>query len=68
MLYYILRSLSAIQAQVRRELEAEKKTENKDKTVPEKQPPSADIEVSPHLAVAGVFFRCPLVGKFEANV
>ncbi|XP_067001266.2 UBX domain-containing protein 6 [Anabrus simplex] len=58
-------SLAAIQAQVRRELEAERKAK-------EMIPPPSDANVSsnpvvqdtsPHLAVTGVYFRCPMIGN-----
>lgn len=56
-------SLAAIQAQVRRELEAEKKlTENV--VEPPSHPSSVrqqEVEASPVLACQGVYFRCPMV-------
>lgn len=45
-------SLAAIQAQVRRELDAEKK--NATETVPVARPMPSNIEASPHLAVKGI--------------
>lgn len=67
-----LRSLAAIQAQVKRELEAEKREaaaregREKSATPPSDRapPPPADAEdMSPLLAVRGVFFKCPLIGE-----
>ncbi|XP_046661137.1 UBX domain-containing protein 6 [Homalodisca vitripennis] len=62
-------SLAAIQAQVKRELEAEKKAamerEEREKsgTPPSEPPPPSEPEdMSPLLAVRGVYFKCPLVG------
>nr|CAD7448373.1 unnamed protein product [Timema bartmani] len=57
-------SLAAIQAQVRRELEAEKK-ESSIEEVPKSGVDSSagdDENVSPFLAVNGVYFKCPLIG------
>lgn len=53
-------SLAAIQAKVRRELEAEKKLEDSSIAVSSK-PLETNLEASPHLAVKGVYFRCPLI-------
>lgn len=67
-----LRSLAAIQAQVKRELEAEKREaaaregREKSATPPSDRapPPPADAEdMSPLLAVRGVYFKCPLIGE-----
>jgi hypothetical protein len=58
-------SLAAIQAQVRRELEAEKKAAAlaaKEASLPDVQPEQQDEPSSPYLAVTGVFFRCPMIG------
>lgn len=58
-------SLAAIQAQVRRELEAEKKAAalaEKEASLVDAQPGQQDEPSSPYLAVTGVFFRCPLIG------
>ncbi|CAH0746833.1 unnamed protein product [Bemisia tabaci] len=55
-------SLAAIQAQVKRELEAEKKA---NATVEVSHKPKVEVqemEASPHLAVTGVYFTCPIVG------
>lgn len=53
-------SLAAIQAQVRRELEAEKKeAENQRTQVHETKP--IQKEASPHLACRGVYFKCPMI-------
>nr|CAD7430274.1 unnamed protein product [Timema monikensis] len=57
-------SLAAIQAQVCRELEAEKK-ESSIEEVPKSGVDSRagdDENVSPFLAVNGVYFKCPLIG------
>nr|CAH7759585.1 unnamed protein product [Callosobruchus chinensis] len=58
-------SLAAIQAQVRRELDAEKQ---KGESTAETSGASAsggpietDLEMSSHLAVKGVYFKCPLI-------
>ncbi|EFA06437.1 UBX domain-containing protein 6 [Tribolium castaneum] len=53
-------SLAAIQAQVRRELEAEKKSTE---PVAPSAPVQTNLETSPHLAVKGVYFRCPLISE-----
>lgn len=58
-------SLAAIQAQVRRELEAEKKAAalaEKEASLVDAQPGQQDESSSPYLAVTGVFFRCPMIG------
>jgi UBX domain-containing protein 6 len=57
-------SLAAIQAQVRKELEAEKKAAlaEKEASLPAAQPGQQDEPSSPYLAVTGVFFRCPMIG------
>lgn len=59
-------SLAAIQAQVRRELEAERKNEELKRS----QPPlsqsfeqESELEMSPNLAVRGVYYRCPLISE-----
>ncbi|KAK4883731.1 hypothetical protein RN001_000002 [Aquatica leii] len=55
-------SLAAIQAQVRRELEAEKKLEKQSSSLERKsEERDTDVEVSPNLAVQGVYYRCTLV-------
>jgi UBX domain-containing protein 6 len=54
-------SLAAIQAQVRRELEAEKKNAANVEEVSHSTPLQSNLEASPHLAVKGVYFRCPLI-------
>lgn len=61
------RSLAAIQAKVKRELDAEKKLaatelERQNEPIPE-QPEPKEFEASPMLAVRGVYFRCPLIGR-----
>lgn len=55
-------SLAAIQAKVRRELEAEKQSANSDAT-PLSTPILTNLEASPHLAVNGVYFKCPLISE-----
>ncbi|KAK3914032.1 UBX domain-containing protein 6 [Frankliniella fusca] len=57
-------SLAAIQSQVRREMEAEKKAatlaaESSQQSI--KSPTPVELEASPLLAVQGVYFRCPLI-------
>ncbi|XP_034236603.1 UBX domain-containing protein 6 [Thrips palmi] len=63
-------SLAAIQSQVRRELEAEKKqaalasgTASSSQESVSKSATPVEVEASPHLAVQGVFFRCPLISN-----
>lgn len=59
-------SLAAIQAQVRRELEAEKKNAaaaGVDIALPTTDTSKSDIETSPHLAVKAVYFRCSLISE-----
>ncbi|KAL1513965.1 hypothetical protein ABEB36_003299 [Hypothenemus hampei] len=53
-------SLAAIQAKVRRELEAEKKS-NTPVTEVALGPRQTELEASSHLAVKGVYFKCPLI-------
>ncbi|XP_044746500.1 UBX domain-containing protein 6 [Coccinella septempunctata] len=55
-------SLAAIQAQVRKELEAEKKSKVED-AIPHTSSNPVHLEASPHLAVNGVYFRCPLINE-----
>lgn len=67
-------SLRAIQAQVKRELEAEKKKATSSPEPSEsksKQP--EEVDLAPVLAVKGVYYKCPLIGpeilsKEEWNV
>lgn len=62
---FFYRSLAAIQAQVRRELEAEKKAAAlavKEASLPVVESRQQDELSSPYLAVSGVFFRCPMIG------
>lgn len=54
-------SLAAIQAQVRKELEAEKKESLKNETSMQMKPIEQSFEASPVLAVNGVYFRCPII-------
>lgn len=61
-------SLAAIQSQVRRELEAEKKqaalsTASSSEESVSKSTTPVELEASPHLAVQGVYFRCPLISN-----
>lgn len=61
-------SLATIQAQVRRELEAEKKAAaaaalaTRESSHPDVQSGQQEELSSPTLAVTGVFFRCPMIG------
>lgn len=58
-------SLATIQAQVRRELEAEKKaaaSAARESSLPDIEPVQQEELSSLSLAVAGVFFRCPVIG------
>ncbi|KAL3285512.1 hypothetical protein HHI36_000043 [Cryptolaemus montrouzieri] len=55
-------SLATIQAQVRKELEEEKKAAIKDAT-PHTSNTPVHLEASPHLAVNGVYFRCPFISE-----
>ncbi|XP_060536532.1 UBX domain-containing protein 6 isoform X4 [Cylas formicarius] len=54
-------SLAAIQAQVRRELEAEKKSADSNLPQLSVNSKQTQLETSSHLAVKGVYFKCPLV-------
>ncbi|XP_049817457.1 UBX domain-containing protein 6-like isoform X2 [Aethina tumida] len=56
-------SLAAIQAQVRRELENEKGSVIQENFIPQRKPEETELEASPHLAVKGVYFRCPFVSE-----
>ena len=58
-------SLAAIQTQVRRELEAEKKAAAVSSSDESSSKPNTpvELEASPHLAVQGVFFRCPMISN-----
>ncbi|XP_063905926.1 UBX domain-containing protein 6 [Zophobas morio] len=60
-------SLAAIQAQVRRELEAEKKNMANPEPETHSTTAPADVEASPYLAVKGVYFRCPLISEEVLN-
>ncbi|CAH1169858.1 unnamed protein product [Phaedon cochleariae] len=53
-------SLAAIQAKVRRELEAENKSQAQAQGLP-MRPVETELEVSAHLAVKGVYFKCALI-------
>ncbi|XP_055610733.1 UBX domain-containing protein 6 [Uranotaenia lowii] len=55
-------SLAAIKAQVRRELEAEKKAKEEESTG-SSEPSASQTEENRNLAVQGVFFRCPLISE-----
>lgn len=55
-------SLAAIQAQVRKELEAEKKTKGEE-AIPHTSSNPVHLEASPHLAVNGVYFRCSFINE-----
>ncbi|PSN49658.1 hypothetical protein C0J52_21727 [Blattella germanica] len=57
-------SLAYIQAQVRREMEAEKKAQA-EKMKEATPPPSSEpkiLDMSQHLSVSGVYFKCPMIG------
>lgn len=54
-------SLAAIQAQVKRELEAEKKLQDQRQQVNEPKPNEEDV--SPVLACRGVYFKCPMISS-----
>ncbi|XP_046436214.1 UBX domain-containing protein 6 [Neodiprion fabricii] len=57
-------SYAAIQAQVKRELEAERKAasnEAKEIALPKEQKIPQEVEANPLLAVRGVYFRCPII-------
>lgn len=56
-------SLAAIQAQVKRELEAEKKSELEAMSSTSRGPTTTELEASPLLAAKGVFFKCPLISE-----
>lgn len=58
-------SLAAIQAQVKRELEAEKhaKLHKKPELEEAKTSTNINLEASPHLAVNGVYFKCPMISN-----
>jgi len=64
--FFFYSSLATIQAQVRRELEAEKKaaaaSATRESSHPDIQPGQQDELLSSSLAVTGVFFRCPMIG------
>lgn len=53
-------SLAAIQAQVRRELEAEKKAKLEENKIVEAAAKPVEVNTT-NLAVQGVYFRCPLI-------
>ncbi|XP_022912967.1 UBX domain-containing protein 6 [Onthophagus taurus] len=56
-------SLAAIQAQVKRELEAEKKNLVEEQIPTSTRPIETNLESSPLLAVNGVYFRCPIINE-----
>ena len=63
--FFFYSSLATIQAQVRRELEAEKKAAAlaaRESSLPDIQPVEQEELYSLSLAVTGVFFRCPIIG------
>jgi hypothetical protein len=63
--FFFYSSLATIQAQVRRELEAEKKaaaSAARESSLPDIEPVQQEELSSLSLAVAGVFFRCPVIG------
>ncbi|CAG9839959.1 unnamed protein product [Diabrotica balteata] len=54
-------SFAAIQAKVRRELEAETKNQNQPQAPGSPTKSTDEYEFSHHLAVKGVYFKCPLI-------
>ncbi|XP_028133703.1 UBX domain-containing protein 6 [Diabrotica virgifera virgifera] len=54
-------SFAAIQAKVRKELEAETKNQNQPQVPGSPTKSTDDYECSHHLAVKGVYFKCPLI-------
>ena len=64
--FFFCSSLATIQAQVRRELEAEKKAAaalaTRESSHPDVQPGQQEELSAPSLAVTGVFFRCTIIG------
>ncbi|XP_012263399.2 UBX domain-containing protein 6 [Athalia rosae] len=58
-------SYAAIQAQVKRELEAERKAAaegtSKEEATPKERKIPQEVEANPLLAVRGVYFRCPII-------
>jgi hypothetical protein len=64
-MFFFYSSLATIQAQVRRELEAEKKaaaSAARESSFPDIEPVQQEELSSPSLAVTGVFFSCPMIG------
>ena len=59
---FLFRSMATIKAQVRQELEAEKRVHTASAATHSKSKPEIELEGSPLLAVQGVFFECPLLG------
>ncbi|XP_053673301.1 UBX domain-containing protein 6 [Anopheles nili] len=55
-------SLAAIRAQVRKELEAEKKAKEAGQSSEQEEQSAAEAETRKGFAVQGVFFRCPMIG------
>ncbi|KAG5870991.1 hypothetical protein JTB14_013462 [Gonioctena quinquepunctata] len=54
-------SLAAIQAKVRRELEAENKNSQSEEVASSGKPQETELEMSSHLAVKGVYYKCSLI-------
>lgn len=62
-LKFIFSSLAAIKSRARKEMEAEKKNESKN-TFTHSEEICVSSEVLGPLATNGVFFQCPMIGKF----
>jgi len=64
--FVIFRSLAAIRAQAKREIEAERAAALAAEEEPEtsKPPPSPKQQDPERLAVTGIYFACPLIGNF----
>lgn len=64
---YYYRSMQAIKAQARREMEAEKAAQEQQQRDAQALagPKEVHLEAAPMLAVQGVLFHCPLIGKLS---
>ncbi|XP_037967264.2 UBX domain-containing protein 6 [Plutella xylostella] len=56
-------SLAAVQAQVRKELEAEQAASSKESPPPVVQKTTEEVDVPRNMAVSGVYFKCPLISN-----
>jgi hypothetical protein len=56
--------LAAIKSRARKEMEAEKKNEENKDTFTHSEEASVNSEVPGLLATNGVFFQCPMIGKY----